>query len=249
VRYEKTFRPPAGTATRGVSEAWLYNAAVAWRLRPNVTLFAAANRGLEDTGAAPASAVNRGEVLPAILSTQQEAGIRVQGPHALAVTAAVFRLRKPYPGFTAGGRYELVGDLENRGGEFSISMRPIQRLKVLAGLYLAKPELDGNQAPPGSFRRQAQLYLDYALPQAPGASVDLRITHQGSTAVAPRLDAGARTVIDVGARWNGEVAGGPLSVRLVAGNLLGEGGWAVDSSGGLSRPLGRTLSATVSRTF
>ncbi|MBU1378459.1 MAG: TonB-dependent receptor [Alphaproteobacteria bacterium] len=249
VRYEKVLRPPAGVATRGVSEAWLYNLAAAWRLAPSVTLFAAANRGLEDTGAAPASAVNRGEVLPAILSTQQEAGIRVVGPRALAVTAAVFRLRKPFPGFSIGGRYELVGDLENRGAELSLSVRPIERLKVLAGLYLAKPELDGGGSPLGSFRRQAQLYFDYALPKATGASVDLRIAHQGATAVLTSLDADARTVVDLGARWQGEVAGAPLSLRLVAGNLLGEGGWSVEASGGLSRPLGRTLSATVSRTF
>ena len=81
VRYEKTFRAPVGGTTRGVSEAWLYNVSAAWRVRPRVTVFAAANRGLEDTGAAPASAVNRGEVLPAILSTQREAGFPVSYTH------------------------------------------------------------------------------------------------------------------------------------------------------------------------
>jgi len=249
VRYEKTFRASAGPATRGVSEAWLYNASAAWRVHPRVTLFAAASRGLEDTGAAPASAVNRGEVLPAILSTQREAGFRIEGPKSLALTGAVFRLEKPYPGFAPDGRYRLAGDLVNKGAEVSLSASPAKGLRVLAGLYLAKPELDGGRPPLGSFRRQAQLYLSYAPPNLAGASFDLRVAHQGGAVVRPDLRTGERTTVDIGARWATEIDSRPLSFRVTAANLFDADGFVADASGGLTRPLGRTLSLTATRDF
>ena len=140
-------------------------------------------------------------MLPAILSSQKEIGVRIQGPKSLAVTAALFDLKKPYPGFSPGGRYELVGTLENQGVEVSVLAHPITGLTVLGGLYAAKPKLDGGAAPLGSFRRQAQLYLDYALPRGPRASVDLRHTYQGATVVRSDLKADARTEAQLGARW------------------------------------------------
>jgi len=249
VRYEKGFAPPGGARTRGVSEAWLYNVAAAWQVRPRLTVFAAANRGLEDTGIAPASAANRGEVLPAILSKQREVGLRVQAGKSLTVTTAAFHLEKPYPGFSAGGRYDLVGTLKNKGVEVSALAHPAQGLTVLAGLYAAKPELDGGRAPLGSFRRQAQLYVDYALPRRPSVSFDVRITHQGDTVVRDDLDADARTEVQLGARWRGTLDGKPLSLRLSAYNAFGEGGWTVDPAGGLSKPARRAIVASVSRTF
>lgn len=244
--YEARRADGIGGRSKSQSGIWLHNVALAWRFNSHALLFGAASRGLEDSGVAPANATNRGELLPAIESSQREIGIRLSANKSASLSVGVFELKKPLPDFAPDGSYRLIGELANRGLEASLSAHPGKGLTILTGIYLARPRIKDGGRPPGSFGRQAQLYVDYAPQSLKGLSFDLRINHQGATSVGPQLQVPKRTTVDVGARWLTRLDKLPVAVRLLAQNLTSEGGWLVDNSGGLSPPPARALVLTVS---
>ncbi|HEX2494718.1 MAG TPA: hypothetical protein VHK24_13175 [Steroidobacter sp.] len=63
-RYDKEVLSIAGVRTEGISETTLYNASVIVSLTDRTALFGSWVTGLEESGVAPTSAINRDEVLP-----------------------------------------------------------------------------------------------------------------------------------------------------------------------------------------
>lgn len=94
--YERRIAHPTQGIARSDEEPWLYNASFSWSALRKVVLFGAVTRGLENSGVAPASAINRGEILDAARTEQQEAGIRYELKERFNLVGAVFDVRKPY---------------------------------------------------------------------------------------------------------------------------------------------------------
>ncbi|MBP7337431.1 TonB-dependent receptor [Niveispirillum sp.] len=218
--YTKTTRPGAGGGARGSSAPWLYNAMAAWRFDNGLVTYASYSRGLEESGSAPITAVNRNTVLPAVRTTQRELGLRL-GLGPLTLTSSAFDVRRPYDGVDADGVYGFLGSVRHRGVEASLSGEPVPGLSLVLGAVLLDPVVSGTEVregmigrrPVGQTRLQWQGSVDYAPDFLDGLSVDVIVDHRArTTARGDNLaDAPAYTLVDLGLRrqimvWEREIA-------------------------------------------
>lgn len=141
--YTKRFSRPGAPPLETRSRPWLWNVTGAGFLGPRLALYAGYARGLEESGIAPDNAVNRNQPLPAILTRQVDAGLRYRLTDAIKLVAGVFDLRKPYYNLDAANRFGLLGDIVNRGVEFSVAGAVTPRLNVVAGGVLLRPRVTG----------------------------------------------------------------------------------------------------------
>jgi iron complex outermembrane recepter protein len=243
VRYERTVTAPQAAPVTQHENPLLYYASAAVPLTTHASAYAALTRGLEDSGLAPASATNRGTLLPAGRTSQEEVGVRyTEG--ATTVVAGLFSVRKPYYNVDNSGSYTWLGTESHRGVELSLNAAPLRGLTLVAGAVLMSPEVavaEGvtgvGTAPVNQPRSILQLAADYQLPPCPRCSLDVTATRQGSVPV--RLDDGAynpaQTIVNVGARYRFTVAGRAATLRIQVQNLTNQKVWlVVDSSGGLA---------------
>ncbi len=254
--YTKIARPGTGGEARGGSKPWLYNGVAAWRFDNGVIAYASYSKGLEESGSAPITAVNRNAVLPAVKTTQREAGVRTAvGP--LTLTSSVFDVRRPYDGMDAADRYGFLGEVRHRGVEASLSGEPVEGLSVVLGAVLLDPEVRGGEVdkgligrrPVGQSRMQWQASVDYAPGIVEGLSVDMTVDHSArTTARGDNLaDAPAYTLVDAGLRQELGLWGQEASLRAQVQNLFDAQGFFVEGDGEYEPMVGRTwrLSLTV----
>jgi len=242
VRYERTVSEPALAPVTLHENPVLYYFSAGVPISTRTSAYAALTRGLEDSGLAPASATNRGQLLPASRTGQEEIGVR----YTLATTtvvAGLFAVRKPYYNVGSDGSYAWLGTESHRGVELSLNAEPLHGLTLVAGAVLMSPEVavangvEGvGSAPVSQPRNILQLALDYQLPASPRCSLDVTVTHQGRVPV--RLDDGAynpaQTIVNVGARYRFSVAGHSATLRVQVQNVTNQQVWSVsDTSGGL----------------
>ncbi len=109
-----------GIITESRDNGWLYNARLGVNLTPALSVYAATQRGLEDSGTAPESAANRNEQLQATRSTQYEGGMRWKfGASQLVLSG--FRISKPYFSFDPANVFAPVGQVRHTGMEMSLA--------------------------------------------------------------------------------------------------------------------------------
>lgn len=243
VRYERTVTEPNAAPVSSLETPLLYYASAGVPLTPRATAYAALTRGLEDSGLAPASATNRGQLLPPSRTGQEEAGVRYALGGA-TVVAGVFDVYKPYYNVGSDGTYTWLGTETHRGVELSLNAEPLPGLTAVAGAVLMSPQVavasaavGVGSAPVSQARRILQLALDYRLTVWPRLSLDTTATQLGRMPV--RLDDGAynptQTIVNVGARYRFSIAGYPATLRVQVQNVTNQRVWYVyDLSGGLT---------------
>ena len=242
VRYERTITEPGFAPVTERENPVLYYGSLGIPITAHWSAYAALTRGLEDSGLAPPSATNRGQLLPAGRTGQEEVGVRYTAGTTMVV-AGLFSVRKPYYNVGNDGNYSWLGTDTHRGVELSLNAEPVQGLTLVAGAVLMSPEVavgsgvEGvGTAPVGQPRDILQLALDYRFPSWRRYSLDFTVTHQG--AVPVRLDDGAynpaQTIVNLGARYRFSVAGHSATIRIQVQNLTNQKVWSViDTSGGL----------------
>jgi iron complex outermembrane receptor protein len=242
VWYGRTVIEPAAAPVTQHMNPWLSYASAGVPLSARTSAYALLTRGLEDSGLAPASATNRGQLLPASRTSQEEVGVRYMAG-ATALVAGLFDVRKPYYNIGSDGSYSLLGTETHRGIELSVNAEPLHGLTVVAGAVLMSPQVtvasgvEGvGTAPVSQPRRLLQLAGDYRLAAWPRCSLDFIVTHQGQVPV--RLDDGAynpaQTLVNLGARYRFTVKGKQATLRVQVQNVTDRRVWAViDRSGGL----------------
>ena len=243
VRYERTVTLPTASPVSSRETPLLYYLSTGLTLTKRTSLYATVTRGLEDSGLVPASAANRGELLPASRTAQEEIGVRYTAG-ATTIVAGLFEVRKPYYNIDSSGSYTWLGTESHRGAEISVHAQPLSGLTVVAGAVLMSPQVAvGNgvgmvgSVPIGQPRRLLQLAADYQLPFCPRCSLDITGTQEGRVPV--RLDDGAynptQTLLNVGARYRFTVMGRPGALRVQMQNVTNQKVWGlVDLSGGLA---------------
>lgn len=244
--YRKTFVGADGASRENVTSPWLYNAALAWRVNPALELYGSYSKGLEEAGVAPATATNRNEVLNAIAVTQREIGVRINPTEGIAIVVAGFDTRKPYAGIEgSSGGYRLLGAVEHRGVEASLSGRPLAGLSVVVGGVFLDPQLSGVEVdagligdrPVGVPRYRAIVSIDYALQRVKGLSLDAAATAIGQRPARSALSVSGSQLeverlasVNLGARYAFRVAGLDLVMRAQAQNVFDQYSWDVNSS-------------------
>lgn len=229
-----------GFKTSTDASPWLGNANAAIRLGAATEVYGGFVTGLEESGIAPANAVNRNEALPAIITRQVDAGVR-QTLGELTLVAGVFRLAKPYFNLDASGRFGPLGDVVSRGVEVSLAGPVTPSLAIVAGGVLSAPRVAGEAValdvagplPVGAVRRTINVSLDWRPRFAPGLSFDIALFANSSTAatVNNAVHIPAQSFIDLGVRYAFKLAGRDAVLRAQMFNAGGVNGLYLEGAG------------------
>ena len=257
--YSKSRKGIDGTLTRGESRPWLYSGSALFGVTQKLTLFGSYSRGLEESGVAPSSAVNRGEVLPAVLATQRELGARYSFTPALSLITGLFDTRKPTPGTGPDGRFDLVGEVQHRGFEASLAGKLTPRLNVLAGVMLLDAKLKGplvdqhiiGPHPVATPDNVALLNATWRPKWIGGLSLDATVNRHGRAYISGSNSAQSdiQTTLDLGARYKFKLSGRAFNFRVRVLNLFNSFYWQPDASGTLYPSNQRDLEFTLQTTF
>ncbi|MBP2159312.1 MULTISPECIES: TonB-dependent receptor domain-containing protein [Asticcacaulis] len=241
-RYDKTTRQPGTVlAQQRSQDNWLYNASAVVRASQRLRLFASYVTGLEESGVAPASAVNRGEVLPPVESKQWEAGASYDLRPGLTLIAAWFDITKPVAGLRSDGRYDLVGDVRHSGYEVSLSGQVTPATNVVLGAVLLRPRLSGQPVasgqsldiPPGVSYTNTTVNVEHQFNN--GWSVDGQLLFEGRRRMTPvsRTEVPGVTFLTLGARYDFRIADRPVTGRFQVVNALDQKGYYATPSSAL----------------
>ncbi len=253
VYFEKIVNDPdaaLGVQT-GTSTPLLYNASIAVELGSDVILFGGYTKGLEESGTAPRNALNADQVLPVVITTQRDIGLRwAAAPHT-TVIMALFDIRKPFPDINKANIFEFIGQRRNRGLEVSINSQPIKGLSVVLGALFINPKISGpkveGEKPVGTIGRTIQASFNYDIVALPGLSAGSDVTHY-SKWIASRdnsLTLPPRTVLDLNIRYRFDRWGARHRIRLGLNNVFNNYGWRVGGDGGFMYNSKRNVSLSL----
>lgn len=256
-RYGKEVLSVAGVRTDGVEDSTLYNASAIVGFTDRTALFTSWVTGLEESGVAPASALNRDEVLPPVEAEQLELGVRHVIVPGLTLIGAVFDVSKPTNGFRADRSFGVVGEVRNRGIEASIAGKIGEKTRVVVGAVAFESKVTGPLVDAGIVGSHAagvsQRIVNLNLERQIGKnwSVDAGVSHAGERWAdsANTFRTPAVTMGNLGARSRFELAGRPAELRLLASNITGEDGYWVTRTGVMTPVSPRTVRALLTVTF
>lgn len=230
--YRKTTDLPGVPAATTRSQPWLYNVTAAGNLASTVTAYAGYARGLEESGLAPPNAANRNQPLPAILTEQKDAGLRVALGKSIKAVVGVFDLRRPYFGSDAGNVFTQIGSVRSRGAEFSVSGSVTPRLDLVAGGMLLSPRVERDAAalvvigdrPAGLPGHLLNLNVNWRTPLADGLSLDIGAIHRGSmpSTTDNLVSIPPRARLDLGGHYRFKLASHDATLRVQMINVLDE---------------------------
>jgi iron complex outermembrane receptor protein len=224
------------------SNPWLYNGTIAGNLSSKVAVYAGYARGLEESGTAPPNAANRNQPLPAILTEQKDAGIRISFGKGLRAVAGVFDLSRPYFGFDSANLFKQVGTVRSRGAEFSVSGSITPRLSLVAGGVLLDPKVSRDSNVQGNIGPKAVGLPSHIL----NANLNWQAPWLGK---ALELDAGwslrgrtpattdnlvyvpERPVLNLGMHYHFKLADRSATLRLQVQDVFDRQGYAINGSG------------------
>jgi len=228
--YKKRIERPSLPAVVDRADPWLYNVAGAVQITDALVAYGGYTTGLEESGVAPENAANRDEALPAIETSQRDAGLRWAVTPQLRVVAGVFDVRKPYFNLDERNVFRLLGDVKHQGIEASVAGAITPRLNIVAGGVFMRPRVTGEgvrlgrvgRLPIGQPARNLQGNLDWRPPWLDGLSLETNVTHLSRRAARldNRLFLPNRTLVDVGARYRFKLAGNDATLRVRVTNLF-----------------------------
>jgi len=253
--YNKRVSLPGLPVQATDASPWLYNATVAVQIAPRLVVYAGYARGLEESGIAPASALNRDEPLPAILTSQRDTGIRWTITERLRLVAGLFDVRKPYFNLDAANLFTLLGDVRHQGVELSLAGALTPRLSIVAGAVVLRARVTGEGValgrvgplPVGQAARTLRLDADWRAPVLDGLSLTLGIDHLGRVPATREnlVFLPARTFVNVGGRYQFRLGRNPASARLLVSNLFDTYAFELRGSGAYGVAFDRTLNMSL----
>src|SRR6202162_2929349 len=219
------------------------NAALA--LGDRVTAYTGYTQGLEDSGAVPSVAANRGTILPDARTWQTDAGFRFLLTSKLKLIAGVFEIEKPYFNFDTNNVDRQLGIQRARGVELSLSGEVVPNLNVAVGALLGEVTILGSNLAAegvgttavGQPHTQGTINANYKFPWLPALSAD--ITFQEFGAAPASVDDVAQnhtaTVLAVGGRYPFNLWGAPTTLRVQVQNATDFYIWNYGYSPGFSQ--------------
>ncbi len=249
--------PSALTATDATP--WLYNITAAVQLADGITVYGGAVTGLEESGVAPNFAANRNEALPAISTRQIDAGVRLNLGGGMRMVAGLFQVSKPYFNLDTAGRFDVLGEVINRGIEASVAGPLTDELSVVAGAVVLRPEVTGDAVtrglvghlPVGAIGERIEFSADWRPGFAPGLSFDMRLSYRSPevATVNNLVYVPTRTLIDVGGRYRFKLAGNEAVLRIQTTNLTSQQGFDLRGANAYTVLPGRVTQAYLTVDF
>jgi iron complex outermembrane receptor protein len=216
------------------------NAALA--LGDRVTAYTGYTQGLEDSGAVPSVAANRGTILPDARTWQTDAGFRFLLTSKLKLIAGVFEIQKPYFNFDTNNVDRQLGVQRARGVELSLSGEVVPNLNVAVGALLGEVKIIGSNLADegvgttafGQPHNQGTINANYMFPWLPALSADITVQHFGTSpaSVDDVTQNPAQTVLFAGARYRFKLWGNPATLRVQVQNATNYYFWGMNYSPG-----------------
>lgn len=258
--YRRTSITPGSPDSEISSEPLLYNFATSIFVNRRLALYGSYTRGLEESGTATPSSVNRGEAMPSTITRQVDAGFRFIVTPKVKLVAGVFDVSKPYFGLHPTTLvFGPLGDLRHRGIEVSLSGQVINGLTVVGGVMWMQPRISGTAVdtgviapiPVGPVPWNALLNLTYQPPAWRGFAVDAQVNTYGSqvqrsdnTVYFPTA-----TVVNAGMRYNFRAYDTAASVRFQVTNIANAQSWQTTPSGTIQARSPRLIRLTLAADF
>lgn len=131
--YSKRVVVPLAPIAQGTTDATLPYFSAALTITPHLTAYGSFVRGLEDSGSAPGYASNSGQILPASRTRQYDAGLRWTPVKNTTIILGAFSIAKPYLDIDSANRFAELGQITNRGIEFSLTTNPAKNVRIVTG--------------------------------------------------------------------------------------------------------------------
>ncbi|TXH33671.1 MAG: TonB-dependent receptor [Burkholderiaceae bacterium] len=257
--YRKTVRQPGLADVQTRETPLLLNVSAAWHWSPTLAFYAGWTKGLEESGIAPGNASNRNQAMPAIRTSQQDAGLRWQLPGGMKLVAGLFEVRKPYYNLDASNLYTELGDVRHQGAEISLSGAVSPRWQVVAGAVLMRPRVEGEAVrlgrvgtrPVGQPETSLRLNTVWRPQAFEGLSLDAGLTHVGRMPATRdnRVELPAMTEVDLGLRQSLSWQGQPVSLRVLARNAFDHRSFELRGAGSYAERGGRLVSVSLSTSW
>ena len=213
------------------------NAALMYKITPNVMTYISYAESLEQGGTAPINSdvKNAGQTLDPYRSKQYEVGLKAD-VSGLNLGAALFRLERPFAYVDPNDDvYKEQGNQVNNGLELTASGNVWQGLNVYSGVTFLNPKLKDTASDSTSDKQvvgvpkvQANMLAEYSLPSIPQWVYSANIHYTGKRAANDTNTAwaGSYTTWDLGTRYTTKVSNVPTTFRVVVDNVFDKHYWA-----------------------
>ncbi len=240
VRLDERAYDDAGTLERHTRlSRSLPNAALIWLPDEALTGYLSYSEGLSLGQEAPFWTSNDGEILAPVLSRQLELGAKYRASDKLALSAALFRMRRPYQyarpdTSSAGYTFVQQGEAVHSGLELGAHGQLTERLRIDASLawIRARARDTGTSAYEGHQlvnvpRLQGAVMANYQLTTAPGLSLLAGWRHSGprSATAGATTRTAAFNLFDAGLRYRSTWGNHAVTWRLMISNLANRFYW------------------------
>ena len=230
LRYENYANATGNFSTSAVSPTYGIIYKPARNISTYFTYSDAVNRGDQ----APLQATNAREILPPKTATQYELGVKAEFGRLL-LTGALFQIAQEYsfcigtngivdaPGCTSA----YYGKQQHRGLEFAVSGQATRNTTVIAGFQYLDPVIKndpiyGGYRPVTIPRYNAKLFVEQTIPFLEGLHVNGGVQYSSGSFLDAfnQIKLDGYTLVDLGARYEFELNGTRLNLRLKAENLF-----------------------------
>ncbi|CAM2154511.1 iron complex outermembrane recepter protein [Pararobbsia alpina] len=252
VRQSEYSTSQAGTPNSDISKT-TPSASLVYRITPNTSVYASYVEALESAGSAPSTAENAYAILPAVVSKQEEIGIRTQLSSGVLASLALFNLRQPSADTNDDNVYVLDGTARYRGIEFSLQGDVTKDLSLTGSVvYLdakqvaaSDPTLLG-KVPENAAHVTANVFANYRVAFVPGLSVNGGVYYIGPRAVNDANQAwiGGYTLYTAGLQYTTKILGKRATFQANLENASNKRYWSSVGSSQIGVGLGRTLELT-----
>ncbi|MFN4360813.1 MAG: TonB-dependent receptor [Hylemonella sp.] len=241
-----------GTTSRYTTTDVSPNVSLMYKPQADTSVYVSYLEGLEETGTAPASRANSGEVLPPAVNKQYELGLKTRAWGKVFAQAALFQIRRPQTTIDSGNNFVIGGLSEYRGLELSASGEVTSQFSLVASAILLDAEIvtvgTGNanelgKRPENTPRQTLSLFGEYRSSDVQGLAFNAGAYHVGERAVNNLNQAwvDAYTTYSVGTRYRTKWDGRNVTLQANIDNLMDKDYWASAGNGLLATGAPRTL--------
>ena len=218
---------------------FLPQTALIWSANAQLNVYASYVRGISLGQEAPFWTSNDGEFLPSVLSRQVEVGAKYAPSDALTLSAALFRISRPFQyakpdGSAAGHTFVEEGQQTHTGLELGARGRLTERLQLTASASVLRarahdtgtPTFEGHSLVNVPTTR-ASLHADYQLPFAPALAVTggWRYASSNVATVDGKVRVPSYSVVDAGLRYRHQLRGQAVDWNLSVDNVFDRFYW------------------------
>lgn len=218
---------------------FLPQTALIWSATERLNVYASYVRGISLGQEAPFWTSNDGEFLPSVLSRQVEVGAKYAPTDALTLSAALFRISRPFQyakpdGSAAGHTFVEEGRQAHTGLELGARGRVTERLQLTASASVLRARAHDTGTPAYEGHplvnvpaTRASLHADYQLPFATGLAVTggWRYASSNVATVDGKVRAPSYSVIDAGLRLRQQLRGHAVDWSLSVDNVFDRFYW------------------------